>query len=327
MSKWEALSYLEKGEGYISGEFISDRLGISRAAVWKHIKALRAEGYHIESVPNNGYRIVNSPNSITEYEIKKHKKRQGFGEEIIFLETVSSTNSYAKKLAEEGAKSGTVVIAESQTGGRGRFGRSFYSPKGEGAFFSVIFRPKISLSEASVITCFTAVAVCGAIEKACGIRSKVKWTNDILLNGKKICGILTELSLTAETNLVDYIIIGIGININNTAFPDEIKDIATSVFLETKKEQKRAPVVANILDELDEILNNEWNTKELIAQYRKDMAILGKEIVILSGANKTAATALDIAEDGSLIVKLSDGEIKNINSGEISVKLEMRNEK
>lgn len=320
MSKWEALSYLENSEGYISGEFISSKLNISRAAVWKHIKTLRADGYGIESVPNNGYRLVSSPNSITEYEIKKAKKQKGFGEEIIFLDTVSSTNSYAKKLAEEGGKSGTVVVAESQTGGRGRFGRNFYSPKNEGAFFSVIIRPKIDLSEASMITCFTAVAVCNGIEKASGFRPKVKWTNDILLGGKKICGILTELSLTAETNLVDYIIIGIGININNTAFPDEIKEIATSILLETKRRQKRALLVANILDELDFILNNEWDKKQLIAQYRKDMAILGKEIIIINGENKTNATALNIAEDGSLMVKLNDGTIKTINSGEISIK-------
>jgi BirA family biotin operon repressor/biotin-[acetyl-CoA-carboxylase] ligase len=326
MSKWEALSYLENSEGYISGEFISTKLNISRAAVWKHIKALRAEGYNIESVSNNGYCLVSSPNSITEYEIKKAKKQKGFGEEIVYLETIASTNSAAKKLAEEGAKNGTVVIAESQTGGRGRFGRSFYSPKGEGAFFSVIFRPKIDLSEASVITCFTAVAVCNGIENACGFRPKVKWTNDILLNSKKICGILTELSLTAETNLVDYIIIGIGLNINNKDFPEEIKDIATSLFIETKKEQKRASIVAHILDELDCILNNEWNKKERIEQYRKDMAILGKEIFIITPNEKINATALDIAEDGSLIVRLKDETIKNINSGEITIKLEMRNE-
>ena len=228
MSREKVLSLLlEQGDRYVSGEAMSRALGISRAAVWKAIEALRQEGYVIRSAPNRGYRLENAPDRVREGELSGPLAGCRVGGHLLCLETIDSTNTEAKRQAMAGAPDGLVIVSEEQTGGRGRRGRSFQSPKGKGLYLTALLRPRLDPSQVADITAWVAVAVCDGIEAACGVRPQIKWTNDLVLNGKKLCGILTELGLESESNDLDYLITGIGINVNHTPedFDSEVRPI------------------------------------------------------------------------------------------------------
>ena len=215
MSREKVLSLLlEQGDRYVSGEAMSRALGISRAAVWKAIEALRQEGYVIQSAPNRGYRLENAPDRVREGELSGPLAGCRVGGSLMCLETIDSTNTEAKRQAMAGAPDGLVIVSEEQTGGRGRRGRSFQSPKGKGLYLTALLRPRLDPGAVADITAWVAVAVCDGIEAACGVRPQIKWTNDLVLNGRKLCGILTELGLESETNALDYLVPGIGINVN-----------------------------------------------------------------------------------------------------------------
>ena len=234
MSRESVLSLLrESGREYLSGEAMSRRLGISRAAVWKAIEALRQEGYEISSAPNRGYRLEAAPDRLREGELAGPLAGCLVGRRLLCLDTVDSTNTECKRQAMAGAEEGLVVIADEQTGGRGRLGRSFQSPKGCGLYLSALLRPRLEPAQVTDFTAWVAVAVCDGIEAACGVRPQIKWTNDIILGGKKLVGILTELGLESESNALEYLVPGIGINANHRPedFTPEIKSDRSHVVL------------------------------------------------------------------------------------------------
>ena len=240
---------------------------------------------------------------------------------IYWFETIDSTNTRAKEMAAKGAAHGTVLIADRQTGGRGRMGRSFHSPAGSGIYMSVILRPQCNATELMHLTCATAVAAAEGIEKATGLHPGIKWTNDLVIGHKKLGGILTELSVTG-TGMVDYAIVGIGINCTQKAedFPEEIRSIATSLEYSTEKSVDRASVIANILTTLDTICKDLQSVSQILARYRKNCITIGQEISLVRGEEIRHGKALDVDDAGALLVEFPDGHRENIQSGEVSIR-------
>ncbi len=255
-------------------------------------------------------------------ELSKYMAKQRV-ELIQHEECTDSTNRVLKELAKNGAKEGQVVIADGQTNGRGRLGRYFFSPKDRGIYMSVLLRPDDKAYEMAPLTAWVAVAVANAIEAVGGVRPGVKWVNDLILNGKKICGIMTEMAVKEDSNKVDYIIIGIGINVSGTKeeFPEELSEIASSIEAETGIVVSKAQLVSEIIRELD-LLNENWQIETLkyLEQYRKDCVTVGKEVRVLSPDGERAATALSVEGDFSLLVRYDVGTIERVYSGEVSVR-------
>jgi len=312
----------ENSNEFISGEEISKKLGVTRAAVWKHINSLKESGYNIESVSKKGYRLTLCPDILTYEEIKNHLNTEFMGKHIIHFNELDSTNSYAKKVADTLEGEGQVIITEKQLSGRGRMGRQWISQNNNGIWMSIILRPKVSIFEVSKITQVAAAAVNLAFTNL-GIHTKIKWPNDLIINDKKICGILTEMN--SEINVINYVVVGIGINVNNNKddFSDELKNIATSIKIETSKELKRNVLVADILNNFEklyvELNNNDFSNSLDIC--RKNSYVIGKEINLIKNQEVIEATAVDINNEGELVVKYKNGELDNIISGEISVRI------
>ncbi|MBD7915756.1 biotin--[acetyl-CoA-carboxylase] ligase [Clostridium sp. Sa3CUN1] len=323
--KNKTLYVLENNKGdFISGTEIAKNLSVSRNAVWKSIRILQNEGYNILAVKNKGYCLsidtdILSPQSITKY--LNNKNTTNFN--ISVYKTITSTNDLAKELAIKGANEGTIIIAEEQSKGRGRFNRKFYSPKGTGIYMSIVLRPKLHASNAFLITIAAAVAVSESIDLVCNKETKIKWVNDIYCDNKKVCGILTEASMDFESGMVDYVILGIGINVKEPekGFADEIKDIATSIL------DNDTPLLENIRSKLiSEILNRFWvyyeniENRSFIDSYKKRSLLIGKNIIIHSKNNFEKAIVLEIDDDCKLKVKMEDGSVRLLSSGEVSIK-------
>ena len=325
MLKDEVLSILESNINInISGSDIGKKLHLTRAAVWKAVKALREGGYIIEAIQNKGYCLIPQNRQISISGIRKTLKTQILGKEIEILQTVGSTNEYIKMAAQNGANEGLVVIAEQQTNGKGRQGRSFASPKGVGIYMSVLLRPDFAAEDASFATVAAAVAVSNAIENVAKFNPAIKWINDIFYNGKKLCGILTEASLECETGKLQYLIIGIGINISETSsnLPNELSEIVTSIVDIVGFEVSRNELIASVLNELENSLSMLQNNKQnILEQYKKRLFILGKAIFLQSKESQEKVTAIDIDSNAHLIVQYDDGTIKAIASGEVSIKI------
>lgn len=310
----------ESNERYLSGEELSQKIGVSRTSVWKHIKKLRQEGYHIESVASRGYRLIEETDVLSEAELELAIQEIQIIDSVTYLKTVGSTNSYAKKMADQ-IKNGALVISDEQTGGRGRLGRNWVSPPATGIWMSLILMPDIAPYEASKITQIAAAAVTKALALTTGMEFAIKWPNDILLNGKKVCGILTEMS--AELNSINYLIVGIGINVNMDVFPDEIKEIATSLRIESGKQHRRHAIVAEILKQFEALYKDFLTTKSMekaLVICRLKSAVLGKNVRIIKKNQTMEAKAIDISSDGELIIEKSDGQQERIFSGEVSVR-------
>lgn len=322
-AKQHVLSVLEQNKGNsVSGARLAGELSISRNAVWKAIKALQSEGYAISAVPNKGYCLseendILSVESITPYLADNLKELS-----LLVHKSVSSTNTLLKELAGEGEKEGKVLIAEEQTGGRGRLGRKFYSPAKTGIYMSILLRPKLTVDDALFITTSAAAAVAEAIESVTGCNASIKWVNDIYCNGKKVCGILTEAGVDFEGGGLEYCIVGIGINVARPLedFPEELKDIADGIF-ETRlySSDLRSRLAAEILNKFWGYYK-EFHNKNFIKEYRNRSFLIGREVSVLMGDKLEKATALDIDERARLIVKLTNGEIRALSSGEVSVR-------
>ena len=322
-AKQHVLSVLEQNKGNsISGARLAGELSISRNAVWKAIKALQSEGYAISAVPNKGYCLseendILSVESITPYLADNLKELS-----LVVHKSVTSTNTLLKELAGEGEKEGKVLIAEEQTGGRGRLGRKFYSPAKTGIYMSILLRPKLTVDDALFITTSAAAAVAEAIESVTGCNASIKWVNDIYCNGKKVCGILTEAGVDFEGGGLEYCIVGIGINVARPLedFPEELKDIADGIF-ETRlySSDLRSRLAAEILNKFWGYYK-EFHNKNFIKEYRNRSFLIGREVSVLMGDKLEKATALDIDERARLIVKLTNGEIRALSSGEVSVR-------
>ena len=318
---YRILELLRRQEGFLSGEDIGRELSITRAAVWKGIKKLREEGYEIEAVTNRGYRLTNPETMYNKRELEQGLKTKTMGQTIYFYEETDTTNNRARELALEGAPEGTLVVAEKQTAGRGRRGKVWESPLGTGIWMSLVLRPQIRPAEASVLTLLCGLATAEAIEAETGLSAGIKWPNDILINGKKAVGILTEMD--CEMSEVHFVIPGIGINVNTASFPPEIAEIATSLYLECGKTVSRRRLVHKVLERLEEHYETFLRTGSFAAMledYRKHCITLGKEVHVL-GREPFFAEALDITPEGELLVRRADnGKEEVVFSGEVSIR-------
>jgi len=319
--KTKILKVLRNSDKYISGQSICDELGISRTAVWKYMNQLKEDGYGIEATQNKGYNITNYPDVLTEVELGSLFENEFLGNKIYSYNEIDSTNNEAKKKAEDGATQGTLIITECQNGGRGRRGKKWISPSGSGIWMSFVLRPTIHPYGASMITLVAALAVVGALKSINDLECKIKWPNDIVVNGKKICGILTEMS--SELDAVNYVIIGIGINVNISEFDEEISDIASSIFLETGHMVKRSQVIADFakcFEEYYKIFMQTGDMSGLIKEYNGLLINVGREVKISNINSQFIGNAIGINEKGELLVKKQDGSIEKIMSGEVSVR-------
>lgn len=324
MLKDDVLKLISRERDYISGETISRKLGVSRTAINTAVKALRDDGYEITSTTNKGYLLTNSPDLLSKGAISAYLTDDK-SEDLYVYDSVGSTNTVLKDLAANGSKSGTVVIADHQASGKGRRGRSFESPSGVGIYLSYLLKPQSGLNRISDLTSWTAVAVSDAIRNAYGLETSIKWVNDLLMNKKKICGILTEVTVEGESGFIDTCIIGIGINVNESSFPDELKDIATSISIENGgKIFERAKLAAEIIKSMDRLKDNWPDDSYYLEKYRELNITTGSKItafpITKDNSQGKSGTALEINEDFSLKVQFDDGSIEDLKSGEVSVR-------
>jgi len=312
----------ESSNGGVSGAELSQHLGISRAAIWARIEELRKLGYEIEASPHLGYRLVNAPDVLHADDLlSRLGKTKVVGRDIrVFLET-TSTNDVVEKLARDNVKEGVVIFAESQTKGRGRLGRKWISPQRKGLWFSILLRPKLRPQETTQLTVAAATALFRAIREVTGITAEIKWPNDILIRGKKVAGILTELN--AELDRVKYVIIGIGVDVNLNAgdLPADVRKLATSLKIETGKPCDRAELAVQILRELEkdyqrvcsgqfEIVANEWE---------KHCSTLGSRVAVQIGGRQIAGRAESLDEDGALLLRSEHGHLERIIGGDVTL--------
>ncbi len=321
MSKQAILQLLQQADAPLSGQTISRALGISRAAVWKCVEQLRREGYAIEAATNRGYRLCAEPDRLDAASVARELDGHAWAQHVVVLDSVDSTNNYAKRLAASGAPAGTAVIAGTQTAGRGRRGRSFFSPAGEGLYLSVILRPAARPEQIMHLTAMAAVAAARAVACVCTQRPQIKWTNDLVFGTRKLAGILTELSLVAESREVEYVVIGIGINCAQRAFPPELAEIATSICAQTGRTPARSALAAALLRELsrmdDALLTrrDEW-----LREFAENCVTLGREVQVIRGDCVRAAFAEGIGPEGELLVRYPDGTREAVASGEVTVR-------
>lgn len=315
--KDDVLLSLTKSGNFVSGQTLANRLGVSRSAVWKAVGQLSSDGYEIEAVTNKGYRLVSGTDEITESEIRRHLAL--FPDiPIHFYDTLDSTNKKAKLFASDGAPHGTLVVCETQSAGRGRLGRSFYSPRGSGIYMTIIIRPKALLENAPLITTAASVAVAKGVRELCGRDAVIKWVNDVYISGKKICGILTEAVTDVETGTVESAVVGIGINFYPNSFPEELKDAASSVF-EEKAPVTRSELIAYITDEFLRIISR-LPDSSYMDTYRKLSMVIGQRVVCTRGGAKFEGLVLDVDSLGGLVID-TGGRVETLRSGEISLRL------
>ena len=326
MSKQTVLKLLQTSSGkFISGEGISEQLGITRAAVWKAVNALRRDGYDIEARKSQGYRLMDAPDRLTETEIRANLgETRLVGRKLCCFERVDSTNAYLKRAASEGVVDGTVAVADEQTNGRGRRGRSFESPAGKSVSLSVLLRPPVEPNRLLPITGFTAVAMCNAIERVAGVRPRIKWANDLVLGGRKLCGILTELSMEGESGALQYVIIGVGVNVAQTRedFAGELENIATSLALETGESVSRAALAAAMIEEFDALYAALLRHKlqPYLEAYRRDCLTIGSEVQLLWEDVHEKVLAVGVDDELGLRVVRNNGTEETIRTGEVSVR-------
>lgn len=321
--KTEILKILRSTDGYVSGQELCDKLGVSRTAVWKVICSLKEEGYEIDSVSRKGYRLLSSPDVVSESEIASRILDGVFGQRVVSYEITDSTNTRAKQLAEEGAVHGTLVVANMQTAGKGRRGRSWQQEEGSVIAMSLLLRPVFSPDKASMLTLLAAHSVAGAIEAVTGLPAAIKWPNDIVINRKKTVGILTEMSLGVEQAAIDYIVIGIGINVNNTAFPEDIRDMATSLYLEKGERVSRSVLIAESMRRLEADYEAFLETEDLSAilqDYNTHLISMNKEVRVLDPKGEYTGISRGMDAQGELLVERADGELIKVYAGEVSVR-------
>ncbi|WP_090831402.1 MULTISPECIES: biotin--[acetyl-CoA-carboxylase] ligase [unclassified Bacillus (in: firmicutes)] len=314
-------AFTNAGEEYLSGQKLADLLGCSRTAIWKHIEDLRKDGFVLEAVKNKGYRIIRTPENITADEIRLGLRTSFIGKSIHYEESVGSTQKIAHELSYNDAEEGTVIIAEEQITGRGRMGREWHSPKFTGIWMSLILRPKISPAKAPQLTLLTAIAVVQAIQTVTGLEPQIKWPNDILLNGKKITGILTEMQ--AEADRINSIIIGIGMNVNQNKedFPKELQSIASSLLIEGEEYVSRASLVREFFIQFEKLylLYLDKGFSPIKYLWESYAISIGKTVRARTLNAVIEGKALGITDDGVLRLEDSSGEIHFIYSADIEL--------
>lgn len=318
----------QDSQAYVSGQQLCEQFGVSRTAVWKAIKQLQEAGYEIEAVRNRGYRLLAAPDILSQSEITSQLHTKWLGKNIRYFEEVDSTNTAAKRIAEESGSAdwhGTVVVAEEQTAGKGRRGRFWSSPRGTGLFFSILLKPQIEPGNASMLTLVKGMATVKGIEQVTGLKPQIKWPNDVVLNGKKIVGILTEMS--AQIDYVNHIVVGTGINVHQADFPEEIAKTATSLKLELQEAGRsvqisRAGLLGAVLFYFEQYYETYLQTEDLSAlqeEYNSMLVNIGKGVRVLDPLGEYEGTALGIDSRGELLVDRGK-EVSKVSSGEVSVR-------
>ena len=319
--KEEILRLLRGADGYISGQELCNRFGVSRTAVWKAINQLKEAGYEIEAQQNKGYRLMAAPDLMTEAEIKSLMHTDWVAKEVLYFDTIDSTNTKAQELAEKGYPSGTLVVADKQESGKGRRGRSWVSPSGTGIFMTLMIKPDINPNNASMLTLVAALAVAKAITSVTGEEALIKWPNDIVVNGKKVCGILTEMN--AQFDYINHIVVGIGINVHNESFPEEISQMASSLMIEAGgKRFHRAQIIAETMSYFEQYYDTFLKTQDLSAlvrEYDKLLVNRNKSVRVLDPKEPFDGKAMGITPKGELIVDTWESR-KLVSSGEVSVR-------
>ncbi len=319
--KEEILRLLRSADGYISGQELCNRFGVSRTAVWKAINQLKEAGYEIEAQQNKGYRLMTAPDLMTEAEIKSLMHTEWVAKEVLYFDTIDSTNTKAQELAEKGYPSGTLVVADKQESGKGRRGRSWVSPSGTGIFMTLMIKPDINPNNASMLTLVAALAVAKAITSVTGEEAMIKWPNDIVVNGKKVCGILTEMN--AQFDYINNIVVGIGINVHNESFPEEISQMASSLMIEAGgKRFHRAQIIAETMSYFEQYYDTFLKTQDLSALVREYDELLvnrNKSVRVLDPKEPFDGKAMGITPKGELIVDTWESR-KLVSSGEVSVR-------
>ena len=297
--KAELLRILRESESYVSGQQLCEHFGVSRTAVWKVIRQLKEEGYEIEAVKNKGYRICEIPDVMTAEEIRSRIHTRWMAQSCLYLESVDSTNSYAKRIAEEGAAEGTLVIADEQIGGRGRRGRGWETPKGTNIAMTLLLRPQIRPEHASRLTLLMAMAAAQGIRKVTGLDAGIKWPNDVVVCGKKVCGILTEMN--TEIDYINYVVIGAGINVNQETLAPELQETATSICIERGQQTNRAELTARVLYYFEKnyaVFEKSWDFSALADKYNEFLVNRGREVRVLDPKGAYDGIARGINEEG-----------------------------
>lgn len=319
--KEEILKMLRETDGYISGQELCNKFGVSRTAIWKVMKQLKEAGYNIEAQQNKGYHIVSAPDVMDAAELKSIWKPKWVGCEILYFDSIDSTNTKAQELAEKGYPSGTLVVADKQIAGKGRRGRNWESPSDCGIFMTLMLKPDINPNNASMLTLVSALAVAKALADITGKDAKIKWPNDIVIDGRKVCGILTEMS--AQFDYINNIVIGIGINVNNSSFPEEISATASSLrLLSGGKKYRRAEIIEKIMEYFEKYYSIFLETEDLSAlvnEYDAMLVNMKKQVKVLDPKEPFEGKAMGITKTGELIVDTWESR-KLVSSGEVSVR-------
>jgi BirA family biotin operon repressor/biotin-[acetyl-CoA-carboxylase] ligase len=308
----------ESGEDYTSGEALSGKLGLSRTAVWKRVEALRTKGYRIEAIPARGYRLVEVPDRLTALEVAPLLETHDLGRTVHHHAVLGSTNEVAFRLAQDGAEHGEVVVAEQQTSGKGRRGRAWVSPPGLNLYFSAILRPELPPQRAPELTLVAAVALAETLRE-CGVDAAIKWPNDVHIDGRKVAGILTELS--AEPERVHFVIVGVGVNLNcqDEHFPEELRGVATSLSLARGEKVHRARFAASLWTRLEEWLDLYLETgfDAVRARWKELSSTLGQDVLVRTDRSELRGLAEDIDPSGALLVRTEGGQLERVLAGDV----------
>lgn len=319
--KSEILRLLRETEGYISGQELCDRFSVSRTAIWKVMVQLKDEGYQIEAVRNKGYYLKESPDVLNRGSILSHMNTAIMGHEVIYMDEIDSTNTKAKSLGEEGALEGTLVVADMQKSGKGRRGRQWESPKGQAIYMSLLLRPQFPPVKAPMLTLVMAYSIGKVLKEKEHLDVAIKWPNDLVVNRKKVCGILTEMS--TEIDYINHVVIGVGINANTDSFPKELQEKATSLKIESKETILRARLVGYIMEEFEVQYQRFCEVQDLSFlqnEYNDMLVNCGKEVKVLEPGNEYEAVAIGINQEGSLLVRREENKIEEVFAGEVSVR-------
>ncbi len=317
----DVLELLENSDGPISGEEMAEKLGISRNSVWKAVGKLKEAGYEIQAGTNRGYRLVSSGNVLTPQGVRRLLTGSAKGCAIDVRDSVTSTNTVLKAIAEQGGAEGMVLIAQQQTQGKGRLGRTFLSPKGTGLYISILLRPKFSAEESLCVTTAAAVAVAEAIDSVTGKHAMIKWVNDVYLKGRKVCGILTEASVDFENSGLNYAIVGIGVNVQEPpgGFAPEIRDVAGALYQEEVPAGVRTQLAAEILNRFFGFYDH-LTQRTFMDAYRERSLLTGMEVTFTQGDTVQEGLVLGVDDEARLQVRLPNGEEKLFSAGEVNIK-------
>ncbi len=319
--KSKILALLRERGDHVSGQELCERFGVSRTAVWKAIGQLKKEGFSIEAVQNRGYRLVQEEEVFGQHELESRMDTRWAGHPVTFYESLDSTNIRAKLDAEKGAPQGALVVADMQTAGRGRRGRSWNSPAGTNVYFTLILKPDFEPGRASMLTLVMAMAVAEGIEQTCGVEALIKWPNDIVVGGKKVCGMLTELSVQQE--YIQYVVIGAGVNVGRQEFAPEIAATAACLEEECGREIPRAGLVANIMKSFEGCYEEFLKTLDFSAMknaYNKRLVNCDRQVCVLDPGGEFTGISRGINDRGELLVELPDGSVTTVYAGEVSVR-------